>query len=82
MTDEDLIAMLAITARLACGRTTTGQLGALSDSNDLAAGLPGWFQRDRRATAYAEAFALVGDATGDPVLMRLRVWLLGRCMTW
>ena len=58
MTDEDLIAMLAITARLACGRTTTGQLGALSDSNDLAAGLPGWFQRDRRATAYAEAFAL------------------------
>ena len=50
---------------------TTGQLGVLSDGNEQAAGLPGWFQRDRQATAYAEAFALLGDATGDPVLMRL-----------
>jgi hypothetical protein len=63
--------MLTTIMPLACRWMMTGQLGALSDSTEQAAGLPAWFQRDRRATAYAEAFTLLGVATGDPVLMRL-----------
>src|ERR1700745_737457 len=71
VTDEDLIAMLGVTARTACRRMTTGQLGALSGSVAQAELLPAKPYWDRKAVAHAEAIRLLGDVTGDPVLIRL-----------
>src|ERR1700756_660474 len=71
VTDEDLIAMLAVTARTACRRMTAGQLGALSGSVAQAESLPARPYWDRKAVAYAEAIRLLGDMTDDPVLIRL-----------
>ena len=71
VTDEDLIAMLAVTARKACRRMTAGQLGALSGSVAQAESLPARPYWDRKAVAYAEAIRLLGDMTDDPVLIRL-----------
>jgi hypothetical protein len=71
VTDEDLIAMLAVTARTACQRMTIGQFGALSGSIAQAESLPAKPYWDRKAVAHAEAIRLLGDMTGDPVLIRL-----------
>ena len=71
VTDEDLIAMLAVTTRTACRRMTIGQFGALSGSVAQAESLPARPYWDRKAVAHAEAIRLLGDMTGDPVLIRL-----------
>jgi GntR family transcriptional regulator, transcriptional repressor for pyruvate dehydrogenase complex len=71
VTDEDLIAMLAVIARTACRRMTAGQLGALSGSVAQAESLPAKPYWDTKAVAHAEAVRLLGDMTSDPVLIRL-----------
>lgn len=70
MSDEELIAMMAVTVRVACAQLTDTQLAALSSSVAQAAALParpGW---DRKAVAHAEAIALLGDLTREPALIR------------
>lgn len=71
VTDEDLIAMLAITARTACRRITPGQLASFSGSVAQAESLPAKPYWNRKAVAHAEVIGILGDVTGDPVLMRL-----------
>jgi DNA-binding GntR family transcriptional regulator len=71
VTDEELIGILAVTARLACRRMTPGHLAALSGSvaqAELVSARPHW---DRKAVAHAEAIEMLGAATGDPVLRRV-----------
>jgi hypothetical protein len=70
VSDEELIAMMAVTVRVACGQLTDAQLAALSSSVAQAAALPakpGW---DRKAIAHAEALAMLGDVTREPALIR------------
>jgi DNA-binding GntR family transcriptional regulator len=71
VTEEDLIAMLAVTARTACQRMTPGQLADFSSSVTQVESLPAKPYWDRKAVAHAEVIGLLGDVTGDPVLMRL-----------
>lgn len=71
MTDEGLISLQAMTARIACNRMTAQHLEALSASVEQAACLSARLHWERKAAAHAEIFGLLGDATGDPVLARL-----------
>jgi GntR family transcriptional regulator, transcriptional repressor for pyruvate dehydrogenase complex len=71
VTDEDLIAMLAVATRIACRCMTDAQLTALSSYVAQAAAMPAKPYWDRKAVAHAEAIGLLGDMTGDPVLTRL-----------
>ncbi len=70
VSDEELIAMMAVTVRVACRQLTDAQLAALSASVAQAATMPakpGW---DRKAIAHAQAIALLGDMTREPALIR------------
>ena len=71
MTDEELIGMLAVTARTACRLMTPGHLAALSGTVAQAEAVPARPYWDRRAVAHAEAIELLGAVTGDPVLGRV-----------
>jgi len=71
MTDEELILLLADTVRIACRRMTPGHLAALSGSVAQAALMPAKPDWERKAAAYATSVGMLGDATGDPVLMRV-----------
>lgn len=71
MTDEELIGMLAVTARTACRLMTPGRLAALSGTVAQAEAVPARPYWDRRAVAHAEAIELLGAVTGDPVLGRV-----------
>jgi GntR family transcriptional regulator, transcriptional repressor for pyruvate dehydrogenase complex len=71
VTSEGLIEMLAVTARTACRRMTSCQLAALSGSVAQAESLPAKPCWDRKAVAHAEVIGMLGDVTGDPVLIRL-----------
>jgi DNA-binding FadR family transcriptional regulator len=77
VTDEDLIAMLAVTARTACRRMTTCQLVAFTGSVAQAESMPAKPYWERKAVAHAEAIGMLGDMTGDPVLTRLAVLAAG-----
>ena len=67
-TTDGLIAIQAMTARIACRWMTAGQLEAVSESIDQAARMPARSQWERKAAAHAEIFGLLGDATGYPAL--------------
>jgi GntR family transcriptional regulator, transcriptional repressor for pyruvate dehydrogenase complex len=71
VTDEELIGMLAVTARTACRLMTPGHLAALSGTVAQAEAVPARPYWDRRAVAHAEAIELLGAVTGDPVLGRV-----------
>jgi DNA-binding GntR family transcriptional regulator len=71
VTDEDLIAMLAVMVRTACRRMTTCQLAALRGSVAQAESMPTKPYWDQKAVAHAEAIGLLGDIAGDPALTRL-----------
>ena len=71
MTDEELIGMLAVTARLACRRMTPGHLAALSGSVAQAQSVSAKPYWDRKAVAHAEMIEMLGAVTGDPVLRRV-----------
>jgi GntR family transcriptional regulator, transcriptional repressor for pyruvate dehydrogenase complex len=77
MTDEELTCITADIVRIACQRMTPCHLMALSSNIAQAASLParpGW---ERKATAHAESVGLLGDVTGDPILMRVAGQAIG-----
>jgi GntR family transcriptional regulator, transcriptional repressor for pyruvate dehydrogenase complex len=71
VTDEELIGMLAVTARTACRRMTPGHLTALSGNVAQAESVPAKPYWDRKAVAHAEMIEMLGAVTGDPVLGRV-----------
>lgn len=71
MTDEQLIGMLAVTTQLACHRMTPGHLAALSDGVASAESLSARPHWDRKAVAHAAVIGMLGDATEDPVLIKV-----------
>lgn len=71
VTDEQLIGMLAVATQTACRYMTSCHLAALTDSVTQAESLPAKPHWDRKAVAHAAVIGMLGDATGDPVLMRL-----------
>jgi hypothetical protein len=78
VTDEELIDMLAVTARMACRRMTHRQLTAFTETVAQTESLPAKPCWDKKAVAHAEAIGLLGDSTGDPVLMRVA----GQAVGW
>ena len=70
MTDEQLIGMLAVTTQTACHHMTSCHLAALTDGVAQAERLPAKPHWDRKAVAHAAVIGMLGDATGDPVLVR------------
>jgi hypothetical protein len=77
VSDEELIGLLAVTAEVACRRMTPGHLDALAVSVAQAESLPAKPDWDRKAVAHAEAIGLLGEATGDPVLIRVTGQAIG-----
>jgi GntR family transcriptional regulator, transcriptional repressor for pyruvate dehydrogenase complex len=71
VTDEQLIGMLVVTTRTACHQMTPGDLAALASGAAQAEALPAKPYWDRKAVAHAAVIGMLGDATGDPVLVRL-----------
>lgn len=71
VTNEQLIGMVAVTTQTACHQMTSCHLKALSDGVAQAESLPAKPHWDRKAVAHAAVIGMLGDATGDPVLVRL-----------
>ena len=71
VTNEQLIGMLAVTTQTACRQMTPCHLKALTDGVAQAESLPAKPHWDRKAVAHAAVIGMLGDATGDPVLVRL-----------
>ena len=63
--------MLAVTAQKACHQMTSFHLAALADGVARAESLPAKPFWDRKAVAHAAVIGMLGDATGDPVLVKL-----------
>ena len=63
--------MQSAAARIACQRMTAQHLNALHASVEQASCLSARHDWERKATAHAELFNLLGDSTGDPVLALL-----------
>jgi DNA-binding GntR family transcriptional regulator len=68
VTDDELIRVCAVAARVACRRMTPRYLKALNDSVGQACCLPSGFDWDRKAAAHAEIVNLLADAAADPAL--------------
>jgi DNA-binding FadR family transcriptional regulator len=71
MTEETLIGLQSAATRIACKRMTAQHLNALHASVEQASCLSARHDWERKATAHAELFNILGDSTGDPVLARL-----------
>ena len=69
--DNGLIEMQAMAIRVICGRLTTAHLQGIRRSVEQACLIPKHLGWDRRATAHAEIFALLADATDDRVLAQI-----------
>jgi DNA-binding GntR family transcriptional regulator len=63
--NEELIQILALVARIACGVVTSSGRAALQASVDQASSLPPSFGWERKAAAHAEFFNALADAAGD-----------------
>lgn len=63
--------MVAVTAQKACHQMTSFHLAALADGVARAESLPAKPFWDRKAVAHAAVIGMLGDATGDPVLVKL-----------
>jgi DNA-binding GntR family transcriptional regulator len=68
VTDDELLRLCAVAARVACRRMTPRYLKALHDSVEQACCLPSAFDWDRKAAAHAEIVNLLADAAADPAL--------------
>jgi GntR family transcriptional regulator, transcriptional repressor for pyruvate dehydrogenase complex len=64
--NEELIQILALVARIACGAVTSSGRAALQASLDQACSIPPSFGWERKAAAHAEFFTALADAAGDP----------------
>jgi DNA-binding GntR family transcriptional regulator len=68
MTVDTLISLQSAATRIACQQMTAQHLNALHASVEQAFSLSARQDWERKATAHAELFNLLGDSTGDPVL--------------
>jgi DNA-binding GntR family transcriptional regulator len=71
MTQDAMISLLSAATRIACGQMTPQQLNALHASVERASGLSARCDWERKVTAHAELFTMLGDVTGDRDLARL-----------
>ena len=71
MTEDTLISLQAAATRIACKRMTAQHLDALQASVEQTCCLSARDDWARKATAHAELFNMLGDSTGDPVLVLL-----------
>jgi DNA-binding GntR family transcriptional regulator len=78
MTEDALISLLSVATRIACQRMTAQHLNALHASVEQASCLSARYDWDRKATAHAELFNMLGDSTGDFLLARLVSSTAGR----
>ena len=68
MTEDALISLQSAASRIACMRMTAQQVKAVHASVEQASCLSARHDWERKATAHAELFNVLGDSTGDPVL--------------
>ena len=66
-----MISLLSAATRIACGKMTPQHLNALYASVEQASCLPARPDWERKATAHAELFTMLGDLTGDCDLAQL-----------
>src|ERR1700683_1996029 len=79
MTEDAMISLLAAAAtRIACMQMTPQHLNALHVSVEQASCLSARHDWERKATAHAELFTMLGDLTGDCDLARLVSSAAGR----
>jgi DNA-binding GntR family transcriptional regulator len=71
MTDDALISLLSVATCIACQQMTPRHLNALHASVEKASSLPARPDWQRKATAHAELFGMLADATDDGDLARL-----------
>jgi DNA-binding GntR family transcriptional regulator len=71
MTQDAMISLLSAATRIACRQMTPQQLNALHASVERASGLSARYDWERKVTAHAELFTMLGDVTGDRDLARL-----------
>jgi GntR family transcriptional regulator, transcriptional repressor for pyruvate dehydrogenase complex len=65
MTEDAMIPLLSAATRVACRQMTPQHLSALHASVERASFLSARHDWERKATAHAELFTMVGDVTGD-----------------
>jgi hypothetical protein len=73
-----MIPLLSAATRIACGQLTPQHLNALHASVERASCLSARHDWERKATAHAELFTMLGDLTGDCDLARLVSSAAGR----
>jgi GntR family transcriptional regulator, transcriptional repressor for pyruvate dehydrogenase complex len=78
MTEDALILLLSVATRIACKRMTPEHLEALNASVERASCLSARYDWERKATAHAELFNMLGHSTGDVVLAPLVSSTAGR----
>jgi GntR family transcriptional regulator, transcriptional repressor for pyruvate dehydrogenase complex len=71
MMEDAMIPLLSAATRIACRQMTPQHLNALHDSVEQASCLSARQDWERKATAHAELFTMLGDLTGDCDLARL-----------
>src|ERR1700685_4759088 len=71
MPQDAMISLLSAATRIACRQMTPQQLNALHASVERASGLSARYDWERKVTAHAELFTMLGDVTGDRDLARL-----------
>ena len=78
MTQDAMISLLSAATRIACRQMTPQHLNALHASVERASGLSARYDWERKVTAHAELFTMLGDVTGDRDLARLVSSAAGR----
>lgn len=73
-----MISLLSAATRIACGQMTSEHLNALHTSVERASCLSARHDWERKATAHAELFTMLGDVTGDRDLAQLVSSVAGR----
>lgn len=73
-----MISLLSAATRIACAQMTPEHLNALHASVERASCLSARHDWERKATAHAELFTMLGDVTGDRDLARLVTSAAGR----
>jgi GntR family transcriptional regulator, transcriptional repressor for pyruvate dehydrogenase complex len=78
MTQDAMISLLSAATRIACRRMTPQHLNALHASVEQASRLSARHDWERKTTAHAGLFTMLGDVTGDCDLARLVSSAAGR----
>ena len=78
MTEDAVISALSAATRIACRQMTPQHLNALHASVERASCLSARHDWERKVTAHAELFTMLGEVTGDCDLARLVSSAAGR----